>query len=354
MSGKEFPLRHVALMSAVAMLAALSGCPNGGVRSDDNLIVVEFKPGQTLTYRLTSRREILIELVDGEGKLQPGQSHTMSEQLEVVMAYTPTAVDPLGPTTIEARCTSAKVTRQGFRTSGPEPKDLAEKLAGKTFSFQVSASGKPSDTQAMDAALNEFIESGFINASGPVKRIKDPDMVVDFLALQHHLWDAPATMPNRLSGARVGRQWTCRQLTPLPFPLPAMRTTTYTLTALGTATEPAGEADHPDEGPTVEPGKAVIESTFALSDAQPDWWPPAYQKVFNLRGSLFAILRNYRFRSIDGTGRAVFDVATGVLDSETQHYKTVIDADFMLPLGDTRPVITIDQQLRAERIEPGT
>jgi hypothetical protein len=326
-------VRIIMVILATAALGLLAGCQNGGVRSDENLIVIEFRPDEPLTYQLTSQRDILIELVDGQGKLQPGQSHKMSEQLDLQMTYTPTDVDPLGLTTIEARCDSAKVTRQGFRTSGPEPKDLAEKLVGKTFTFQVSPSGKPADTAAMDAALNAFIESGFVSASGPVKRIKDPDMVVDFLALQYHLWDSVAMIPDPLS-VRAGMQWASDQLTPLPFPLPATRATTYTLRDPGTGETP----------------KAVMEIAFALSDKEPRWWPPAYQEVFNLRGSLFAILRNYRFRSIEGGGQAVFDVTQGVLERETQEYKTVMDAAFMLPLGDTRPVITIEQKLRAERI----
>ena len=328
-------MRRIVLILVTVAVGLLVGCQPGPGRSDDDLIVIEFRPDEPLTYRLTSRRDILIELMDGQGNPQPGQSHKMSERLDVVMTYTATEVDPVGLTTLQAHCDSAKVTRQGFRTSGPEPKDLAEKLAGQTFTFQVSPSGKPADTGAMDAALNTFIESVFANRSGPVKRIKDPEMVVDFLALQYHLWDSVATMEDPLGGARVGKQWTCEQLTPLPFPLPFMRSTTYTLRELDSAGR-----------------KAVIESTFALSNKEPDYWLPTYKEPFNLRGSLFAILRNYRSRSIDGQGQVVFDVDEGTLESEVQTYKTVLDASFMLPLGNTRPVVTIDQELSATRVVP--
>ncbi|MBN1125918.1 MAG: hypothetical protein JXA82_12995 [Sedimentisphaerales bacterium] len=327
-------MRHILTMTSLAVLVILTGCQPGSTTGDKNFLVLEFKEDQPVTYKATSQREILIELLDGEGKPQQNQSHKMSEQLELELTFQAKEVNLFGLTTVQATVNSAKVTRQAFRTRGPEPADITGKLAGKTFTFKVSPTGKLADTTEMDAAINDFIESGFVTRSGPVKRIKDPDMMVDVVMLMHHLWDPVVAIKNP-SRVKIGTTWNVDQLVPLPFPLPMMRETNY---ALAEVTEENGR-------------KAIIDSSFGLTENEPAYWPKAYQEVFNLRGSLFAVLRNYRFESIEGEGKAVFDIDQGILEKESQQWKLKVKADFMLPLGNTRPVISIDQKIHVERVQ---
>ncbi|MBN1818494.1 MAG: hypothetical protein JW828_14120 [Sedimentisphaerales bacterium] len=328
-------MRTIPTLICLGILFVAAGCQLGSKTGDKDVLVLEFREDQPIRYKAVSQRDILIELLDGEGKPQQNQSHKMSEQLDLELTFLAKEVNLFGLTTVQATVDSAKVTRQAFRTRGPEPEDITEKLKGMTFTFKVSPAGKPTDTSEMDARINEFIESGFVNRSGPVKRIKDPDMVVDFIMLTHHLWD-PVAAIKKPSGVTTGATWKSDQLVPLPFPLPMMRETTYTLAEV-----------------SQENGrKAVIHSAFGLTKNEPAYWPKAYQEVFNLRGSLFAVLRNYRFESIEGTGNAVFDIQQGMLENESQQWKMKINADFMLPLGNTRPVITIDQKIHVERAAP--
>ena len=61
-------------------------------------------------------------------------------------------------------------------------------------------------------------------------------------------------------------------------------------------------------------------------------------------------LRQYRFLSIEGGGRQVFDLEKNMIEKDEQHYSMEVGASFMLPLGDTPPKLTVDQKLTVELV----
>ena len=69
-----------------------------------------------------------------------------------------------------------------------------------------------------------------------------------------------------------------------------------------------------------------------------------------MRG-LFGFLRRYTFQSIEGNGTQVFNIDTGVLEKDNQHYSDPSEADFMLPLGDSKPSLQVDQTISIELLK---
>ena len=63
-----------------------------------------------------------------------------------------------------------------------------------------------------------------------------------------------------------------------------------------------------------------------------------------MRG-MFGFLKGYDFKTLEGTGTQIFNIDTGTVESDVQEYKMVIDAAFLLALGDSTPHITIDQKI---------
>jgi len=98
--------------------------------------------------------------------------------METVVTYTPIEIDPYGLTTVKATCESVKVTR----TKGPH-KDAVQALPGRTFKLVVGPTGRIEDYSQLDELLREIGEKVFrYDAKGG--RIKDPDMIGDFVAGQ--------------------------------------------------------------------------------------------------------------------------------------------------------------------------
>jgi hypothetical protein len=68
-------------------------------------------------------------------------------------------------------------------------------------------------------------------------------------------------------------------------------------------------------------------------------------------GGLFGFLRTLQFKHIEGTGTQVFNMDDGLVESDRQQYLLDVTASFMLPLGDSLPVLKVDQKISIERIE---
>jgi hypothetical protein len=116
-----------------------------------------------------------------------------------------------------------------------------------------------------------------------------------------------------------------------PFPT---RVTTFTLDRI--AADEAGKR------------QAHFKSAYAISDKEIQAVPMPYEGSFQMRG-MFGFLRNYTFNAIDGGGVQVFDLDAGVLVRDEQKYTLHVGADFALPLGDSKPVLTVQQTLLIER-----
>ena len=317
----------------VSVCLWLTGCR----QPQQNWLLVSFQKDVPITYRLISERSVRIDLTSGSsGKKSKPQ--TMSEKLEMVITYTSTEVDPFGLTAISAVCNSARVTRSSL-TGRKNESDAMESLAGQHFTFQLSPTGEIADDTDLNRIIRQIGEKAFAQTNDRAGRVKNPDMISDFIAMQWHLWDSTSTITEPLQGMAPGKSWQVDQWVPWPIPIPnvPVRTTTYTLDSFTTD----------DSGQTI----AVIKSTYALSETAPKQkFPQSYDGRFQMRG-LMGFLRNYQFLSMEGAGEQVFNVNEGLIESDKQHYTMTVNAAFMLPLGDSLPVLTVDQTVSIERIK---
>lgn len=319
--------KFISIISILLYGLCLGGCQE----SARTILVVKFKNDSSVKYRMVSDRKTETDIDGPEGKAKPT---TVSEKLELVMSYTPVGkVDPYGITTMKATCESARVTRKS--SSGKAVVDVTEDLAGRSFNFTISPTGRVLDYSEMDALVLELGNKSIIDA-GRQGRIKRPDMIADFVALQRHLWDSIASVDQGLRGAKDGQQWKTLEYIPLPIPIRVAKETTYTLAAAAEQVDPEG-ADR----------KVEILSILALSGEKILDWPRLYEGGFRMRG-MFGFLRNYRAKSLEGTGVQIFNVDAGVLESDEQEYRVLMEASFMMKLGDMLPVITVDQKLKTE------
>lgn len=320
--------------TTIIMVVALTGCQQGGRKGEKGeLLAVDFTEGATLRYRLVSERTSSVDL-DSTGsasKSSRSKPQITSEKLEMVIAYRPVVIDPYGLSTIEGTCKSAKVTRNTAVRKDLE-RDAVENLAGQKFTFQISPTGGIVDYSDLNALIQRLGDKAFASKTGRQGRVKNPDMIYDFAAMQWYLWDSIANIENAADGAVIGQSWKSTQFIPLPMPIRTVRETTYTLS----------EVQETQTG-----RKAVIDSSCRLSDSPVKNWPRPYTGKFNMKG-MFGFLRNYKFDSLEGSGRQVFDIDAGRLDSKQQEYKLKVHADFLLPLGDTAPTVTIEQKMSAQ------
>jgi len=331
--GKAPVLRAIISLTCTGIVVfALAGCRQNEMRATE-LLAVNFNEGTVLRYKLVSARDVKVNL-DSTGsasKARKSKPQKMSEKLELVIVYKPVELDPYGLSTIEGRCESAKVTRTTLVRT-PSKRDAAESLAGQTFTFQITPAGRIKDYSDLKALIRRLGDKAFASTGGRGGRIKNPDMISDFSALQWHLWDSIASIEDAVAGVEPGQSWKAKQFIPLPMPIPAARETTYTL----------AEIEETESG-----RKAVITSSYKLSDSRVKNWPKPYTGKFNMKG-MFGFLRNFKFRSLEGAGRQIFNIDTGTLENEKQQYKVHIDAGFMMPLGDTVPTVTVDQKISIE------
>ncbi|MFH1883225.1 MAG: DUF6263 family protein, partial [Planctomycetota bacterium] len=276
----------LAIMTAV-VVSVLAGCESGpGVKepsiNNKELLTVDWQDGQRLEYKFVSRREIILDW-DPTGKLSQSDKSApdkSAESMEMVVAYTPIKIDPYGLTTVEATCKSVKVVR----SKGPR-KDAVEHLAGKTFTFTVGPTGKIEDYSQLDELVKEVGKKAFTtNADGV--RIKEPDMIGDFVSTQWFLWDSVSSLKNPPQGVAVGQSWTSKLSVPSPMVMRKAREVTYKL----------------DEIRQSEKGRlAVISSSYSKADSAPQNWPIPYSGRFQMKGT-FGFLSGYKLLSLEGGG----------------------------------------------------
>jgi len=323
-------LKATLLILTALVLSIQAGCkPTVGEDKlpgePGELLTVDFQAGQTLRYKFVSSRETTIDWETTAAESRSGRpvSDKSSESLAIVMAYTPIEIDPYGLTTVKAVCESVKVTR----SKGPG-RDAVESLAGRIFTLAIGPTGKIEDYSQLDKLLKEIGRKVF-RANTNQGRIKEPDMIGDFVATQWFLWDAVSSLKQPSRGASAGQSWNSKLSVPTPMVMRKARDVTYKL----------------DEIRPGEKGRlAVISSSYKIADSAPRDWPIPYSGKFQVAGA-YGFYRNYQVLSLKGEGEELFNIDAGRTEQYNQQYQMQLSASILLPLPGVNPKITIKQNL---------
>ncbi len=323
------------LLAAVMLtgLGLLAGCrpaPRG------DYMTIDFQPRTPLRYRFVSSREVEILLTAGpDGKKEDAKTST--ESIEMVMDISPVQIDPYGLSTLEFTCRDVRVSRTSFSGKGLAA-DAMESLKGKSYTIRVSPTGQVEELGTFETLLKEIGRKSFVSSASPDQNIKNPDMILDWIFFQYALWDVSASNPKPLAGIRQGSSWQSEQFMPWPAPIRNIpsRVTTYTVR----------EISETDTRKT-----AVIDSRYQLREKPVLNFPMPYEGSFQIKGSLFSVLRNFRHESIEGSGTQVYNLTDGILQEDRQDYTLVTRADFILPLGQSLPTLTVRQSITIERLD---
>jgi len=296
---------------------------------------LQFQENTVQAYRFVSHRDIEIQWEPDEGETaKKNSTHSMSETLDMVMAYRPLQVTDLN-TELEVTCQSVSVKRTQLTGTGRVPQDAVEHLRDRTFTITVDPQGKLTHTQALDELLKDIGKRAFRNDPRQ-GRIKDPEMICDVVATQWFLWHALACMdPN---GVTLGQSWQSQLSLPTPMVMRKARDVTYSL----------AQVTDTDQGPVAE-----IHSRFALSqDKAPRSWPIPYAGRFRASGP-FGFLRGYRNLKLEGTGQERFNLDQGCSLGYDHQYRLEMDAAMPMfgAMGGTSPKIIIRQTLKMEPVK---
>jgi hypothetical protein len=337
-----------ALVLSITLLLLAGGCNQpaekkaaaapGGV-----LLSVEFPKDTVLKYHIVSSRSVVINLDSKSTRPEAGAVQETREEADMVISYRAVGNAGRGGTRVEARCESAKVTRQRL-TGGTVFDDAISTLAGKTYTISVSATGQIFETSELEKVIKELGDAAFGGRGDRYegRRIKNPDMIGDFILAQWYMWDQEQCVPKPMRGVAIGEQWSSKRrlLTPFPWVARTGRNATYTL---------AGVEKTPQGGEN-----ATITSTYSLADEPSMDWPMPYTGTFSQRSS-FGFFQGYRVLELSGEGTQVFDVTAGRIVSDTQKYKAKVSA--MIPFGGLgrdgekpEPNIIVDQTVKVELV----
>jgi hypothetical protein len=250
--------------------------------------------------------------------------------MDMVVAYTPVELKPYGLTTIKAKCESVKINRSKGRR-----RDAVESLAGKTFTFTIDPIGKIEDYSQLDSLIRETGNKAFRSDTSR-GRIKDPDMISDFIASQWFLWDSVSSIEKFAEGISQGQTWKSKLSVPTPMVSRKARDVTYTLAEIR----------------QTEKGRlAVIRSSYSPAESVPSGWPIPYVGSFQM-SSTFGFLRGYKMLSLEGNGEELFNIDAGRIEQYTQQLQTKWNAGLPFGLkGDVNPQITIKQKLTMQLLK---
>ncbi len=306
----------------------------GGTKSNSVFLTVDFEQEQTLRYKFVSYRDILLDWNPGAAD-SANRIQKQSERLEMIVAYTALEVDPYGISTIQATCESVQVQRSGRPSGRGANSDAVSAAQGQTFVLKVDPRGKIIDASSLEKLIKQLGAGAFRDgASG--KRIKEQDLVGDFIISQWFLWDTISSVPNPAEGIMIGQSWKSKLSVPTPMVTREARDVTYRL----------------DEVRESEDEKlAVITGIYRLAEKTPRSWPIPYSGRFQMSGT-FGFLGTYKISSLEGTGREVFNVNAGRIETSEQNYTMKMKAA-LPPIGiRANPSITIEQKLTMERLAP--
>ena len=277
-----------------------------------NLLTVDFQQSQTLRYKFVSSRDTEVIMEDAS-RTKQGKATKYSERMEMVVAYSAVDVNPYSFTTIKARCESINVTRN---PAAGVKNDAAKAFAGKSFTIRVAPTGKIEDRVELGALIREVAQKAF-RTSTQRGRIKERDMVCDFLATQWFLWDAISSIDNPVQGVTVGDSWESQLSIPTPMVMHKARDVVYKLE----------EVRQSDRGQV-----AVITSSYSLSEDSPSGWPVPYSGKFRQSGP-FGLYGRYRILGLQGTGRELFNIDAGRIEQSEQDYEMNMTASLFLPVN---------------------
>ena len=296
-------------------------------------LTTDFEEGQTLQYKFVSHRDIVLDWDPGATDASD-RTQNQSDHFEMVIALTPIDVDPYGPSTICVVCESVRMRRIGRPTMRGLNEDAVLAAQGKSFVIQVDPRGKIVDTSDLERLIGGLGAAAF-RANSTRGRIKEPDLIWDFITGSWFFWDAIASIERPVVGVTVGQTWSSKLPVPTPMVMRRARDVTYRL------------ADVIE----TEAGRiAEIDSVYRLAGSAPSSWPIPYSGRFQLSGT-FGFLGGYDITSLTGEGNVQFNIDAGRLERQEQHYTLGMKAS-VPPMGiHANPFITITQTLTTERIK---
>jgi len=334
-------LRTALIIVTALVLSILAGCERPveqkegieGLKEGKEVLTVDFQEGRSLRYRFITSKDIALDWDPTKSRSKPGQDSTdkSSESMDMVVTYTPIEIDPYGLTTIKATCESVQVKRTG-RSTRAAKRDAVEHLPKKSFTLTLNASGKIEDYSNLDELISQIGEKAF-RQSTRGGRIKEPDMISDFIATQRFLWDSISSIEKPADGVSVGQSWSSQLLVPTPMVMQQARDVTYTL----------------DEIRETEKGRlAVIKSSYSIAKSPPRGWPMPYSGNFKMAGT-FGFFRGYPVLGLEGQGEELFNMDAGRIEQYNQQYEVRFNAILPGPMG--TPQITISQKITMQLIK---
>jgi len=347
-------------------------------------LTVDFQQGQTLRYKFTSKRSIAIDW-DPNAAASANRVQEQVETSEMVVAYTPVEVDPYGVSTLRAQVESVKATRSGGPGSRNFGTDAVESAQGKSFTLKVDPRGKIVDSSQVTTLIKEMGKQAFRSDTSR-GRIKEPDMIWDFIASQWFLWDAQASVERPAEGVAIGQTWPSQLCVPTPMVMRRARNVVYRLDEVrqnvadsswrgrpalvsrghpglalsdhdasvvpqvqgqdALATGRQGRDALATPGGATEP-VAVITSTYTPADSTPAGWPIPYSGQLQMSGT-FGFLVSYEVLGLDGTGEELFNLQAGRIEQRRETYTLRVKAG-VPPMGiKANPHLKIDQTLTME------
>ena len=299
------------------------------------LLMVDFQQGQTLQYKFVSSREIDLDWDPAKTASGSAKStvNKFSESVEMIIAYTPVEVNPYGLTIIKATCKKVIATRSKSTGGRPPIKDAVESFAGKTYTLTVGPTGKIEDYSELKKLIQEIGKEPF-REDPKLGRVKEPDMICDFVASQWFLWNSISSIENPTDGVSVGQTWKSVLSVPTPMVMRKARDVTYRLSEIR------------------QNGKfrlAVIQSSYSPADSVPSGWPIPYSGTFLVSGT-FGFLRGYQILDLKGQGEELFNLDRGRIEQSDQQYQMQLTASLPLPIGEN-PRLTIKQKLTMQLLE---
>ena len=335
--GKDRILKKIiATLGAVLVLGL--GCVEEGKTLNNKLFSIDFKAGQQYRYRFVSDREVDLRLSNSE----KDKAQKSSEKLDMVIAYEILDTDLYGISSVKATCESVVVDKVSVSKRESKKADVVESLAGKSWQFKVNSLGQIQDYSELEQLVCEM-GANSITTQGN-RRLKEPDMIDDFIATQWFMWDPVASIRKPLKGVAAGESWDSYLTIPFSRRLPGERAVKYTLLADTEAS--AGDISRIKADYKLEKIK-FDESKKALPNLM---LPDPYEGSFQMRG-MFGFLANYQITDLSGGGDVVFDNSRGLLVSHNQEYKMDVVASFLFPLGNSVPELSIKQTITVDLIE---
>ena len=255
----------------------------------------------------------------------------------MVFRYIPVEIKPYGLSTIRAKCESVRVKRN-YGQSGRQA-DAVMHLKGESAELKVDSRGKIEDYSQLRELAYKLGEKAFRQNTSQ-GRIKEPDMIGDFIVTQWFLWDAVSNIKNPAEGVQEGQSWQSQVSVPLPMTFKAARDVTYRLAEIRQS----------------EKGRlAVIRSSYSAADSVAGNWPLPYSGPFRMSGQ-FGFFRNYKILDLKGSGELIFNIDEGRIETDRQNYSVQLKAFFPMPIGDGRkvnPYINIKQRITMEYLGSG-